>query len=172
MADYKKLIPHIKKWEGGWSNRKNDLGGATMMGVTIETYKAYCRRKGYPVPTETRLRSITETEWLDIYKTMFWDKCQADHIKSQNVANMLVDWYWNSGGWAIKKSQLALGLKGDGIVGPITLSALNAPDSKATWRKIREAREEHYRRLARNVRGQETNLRGWLNRLNSQVWEE
>ena len=36
MADVNKLAPFILKWEGGFVNDPDDLGGATNMGVTIE----------------------------------------------------------------------------------------------------------------------------------------
>ena len=35
MADVRKLAPFILKWEGGFVNDPDDLGGATNMGVTI-----------------------------------------------------------------------------------------------------------------------------------------
>ena len=38
MADVRKLAPFILKWEGGFVNDPDDLGGATNMGVTIGTY--------------------------------------------------------------------------------------------------------------------------------------
>ena len=34
MADVKKLAPFILKWEGGFVNDPDDLGGATNMGVS------------------------------------------------------------------------------------------------------------------------------------------
>lgn len=57
MADVNKLAPFILKWEGGFVNDPDDLGGATNMGVTIGTYEAYCRKKGYPKPTVERLKT-------------------------------------------------------------------------------------------------------------------
>ena len=56
MADVRKLAPFILKWEGGFVNDPDDLGGATNMGVTIGTYEAYCRKKGYSKPTVERLK--------------------------------------------------------------------------------------------------------------------
>lgn len=43
MAEHK-LAPFILKWEGGFINDPDDLGGATNMGVTIGTYETYCRK--------------------------------------------------------------------------------------------------------------------------------
>lgn len=40
MADVRKLAPFILKWEGGFVNDPDDLGGATNMGVTIGTWKS------------------------------------------------------------------------------------------------------------------------------------
>ena len=39
MADYTKLVPFIRKWEGGFSNNPKDKGGATNNGVTLATYR-------------------------------------------------------------------------------------------------------------------------------------
>lgn len=50
MANVEKLAPLILKWEGGFVNDPDDLGGATNRGVTLATYMQYCRKKGYPVP--------------------------------------------------------------------------------------------------------------------------
>jgi len=51
MANVLKLIPHILKWEGGWSNDPADKGGPTMKGVTLAVYSAYREKKGKKVPT-------------------------------------------------------------------------------------------------------------------------
>ena len=40
MADVRKLAPFILKWEGGFVNDPDDLGGATNMGVTIGAWKS------------------------------------------------------------------------------------------------------------------------------------
>ena len=78
MADVRKLAPFILKWEGGFVNDPDDLGGATNMGVTIGTYEAYCRKKGYSKPTVERLKNLTKEEWTEILKTMYWDRWKAD----------------------------------------------------------------------------------------------
>lgn len=61
MADVKKLAPFILKWEGGFVNDPDDLGGATNMGITIATYRVYRKRKGLPEPT---------VDDLNIYRMM------------------------------------------------------------------------------------------------------
>ena len=44
MANVNDLVPHILKFEGGFVDDPDELGGATNKGVTLKTYKAYCRR--------------------------------------------------------------------------------------------------------------------------------
>ena len=62
------------------------------------------------------LKHISDANWYDIIKTMFWDKWRADDIHSQKVANILVDWALASGIHGIKKPQALLGVVADGIV--------------------------------------------------------
>lgn len=184
MAKVELLAPYIKKWEGGFVNDPADSGGATNMGVTIATFEAYCKRKAYPRPTVERLKRLSEKEWLDILKTMFWDRWKADAIKSQKVANILVDWVWGSGSHGILIPQRLLGVKVDGVVGEKTLEALNAQDPDKFFQAVFEARKKFLQditvgsirryeaRIGRKATGAEllkhTNkrfLKGWLNRL-------
>ena len=66
MADVKRLVPHILKWEGGWANDPDDLGGATNKGVTFNTYKLYRRQRGLSEPSIGDLRRMTDEEFTDI----------------------------------------------------------------------------------------------------------
>lgn len=38
MAKAEILFKVIRKWEGGWSDHKNDKGGKTNMGITLSTW--------------------------------------------------------------------------------------------------------------------------------------
>lgn len=185
MARVESIVPFILKWETGttgigltneqlfekaklkgFANDPDDLGGATMCGVTLATFTEYCRRKGYPRPTIVRLKAITYKEWLEILKTMFWDKWKADQINNESVALILVDWVWGSGKYGITIPQRAIGVTADGIVGPKTIAAVNARDPKQLFDLIRKERLAYIERICKS---RPTNLkykRGWLNRLN------
>lgn len=184
MAKVELLAPYIKKWEGGFVHDPADAGGATNMGVTIGTYEVYCRKKGYPRPTVERLKKLTEKEWVDILKTLYWDRWQADSIKSQKVANILVDWVWGSGKYGITIPQRLLGVEQDGVVGEKTLKAINDADPDELFESIFNARRKFLEDItARSIRRYEerigrkatekellkhTNkrfLKGWMNRL-------
>lgn len=165
MAKVEILAPYIKKWEGGFANDPADRGGATNKGVTIATFEAYCKAKSLPRPNVERLKGMTDGEWLDILKTMFWDKWQADKIKSQKLANILVDWVWGSGVYGIKIPQRILGVKQDGIVGDETLKALNAQNPDKLFQVIYEARKKYLNDITISRPINKRFLKGWLNRL-------
>nr|DAO06529.1 MAG TPA: Lysozyme [Caudoviricetes sp.] len=165
MAKVEILAPYIKKWEGGFVNDPADRGGATNKGITIATFEAYCKAKSLPRPNVERLKRMTDGEWLDILKTMFWDRWQADKIKSQKLANILVDWVWGSGVYGIKIPQRILGVKQDGIVGNKTLEALNAQDPDKLFQVIYEARKKYLNDITISRPANKRFLRGWLNRL-------
>lgn len=171
MADVNKLAPFILKWEGGFVNDPDDLGGATNKGVTIGTYEAYCRKKGYPKPTIERLKNLSSPEWTEILKTMYWDKWMADGIKNQSVANILVDWVWASGSHGIKIPQKMLGVKPDGIVGERTLNAVNALSSESLFESIKRERIEFIDRICAARPANNKFKKGWLNRINSLKFE-
>ena len=168
MANYKELIPFVLHWEGGFVNDKTDRGGATMKGVTLKTYTAYRVRKGMCEPTIDDLKNISDSEWGDIFKKQYWDRCKADRIQSQSVANMIVDWAYNSGiGNVIPCVQRVLGLKDDGLVGDKTLSAINSGSAYELFGLIKAARVTYYKRIVDNHPEQGKYYAGWINRTNS-----
>ena len=167
MADVTKLAPFILRWEGGFVDDPDDLGGATNRGVTIGTYATYCKKKGYPAPTVERLKNLSDKDWTDILKTLYWDRWKADNIKSQSVANILVDWVWASGTNGIKIPQQILGVTVDGIVGVKTLAALNARNPKELFEEIKEARVQFIDDICRKRPANNKFKKGWLNRINN-----
>ena len=163
MADYRKLVPFIKKWEGGFANHPQDKGGATNKGVTLSTYKmVYGKDK-----TVDDLKNMTESQWNYIFKKLYWDKWKADSIKNQSIANILVDWVWMSGLGTIKKIQSLFGLTADGIVGNKTISYINSHDQEEVFNKIWNRRKSFYESLVKNNPSQKVFLKGWMNRLNT-----
>lgn len=169
MADYTKLIPIIKKWEGGYVNHPLDKGGCTNSGITIGTYRYYFGKS----KTCTDLKNMKEDEWNYIFKTGYWDKWKADEIKTQAIANIVVDWVWASGVYGIKFVQRILGVVDDGKVGPKTIAALNGyKNQKELFGKIWSRRKKHFDDIVKNNPSQKVFLKGWYNRLNSFKWFE
>lgn len=171
MANINKIVPFILKWEGGFVNDPDDLGGATNKGITIGTYEYYCSLKRLPKPSVNDLKNISDEKWLDILKSLYWDKWKADEINNQSVANILVDWVWASGIYGIKRPQKLLGVTVDGIVGPKTLNTLNSRNQKELFDKIVKDRIKFVDEICKSRPTNNKFRKGWLNRINDFKYE-
>lgn len=164
MANYKLLIPFILRWEGGYTDDPDDLGGPTNRGITLKTLRTAYGNKA----TTADLRRMTDTQWQHIFKTYYWDRWQADRIHDQAIANILVDWTWASGVHAIRIPQRMLGVTPDGIVGSRTLNALNShPDPQSLFNDIKASRVAFVTRICRSRPQNKKFRQGWLNRINA-----
>lgn len=72
-----RCLQFILKWEGGWADDPNDVGGATMKGITIGTYTTWRLEKGQPLPTKEDLRNISNAEVEQIYHDRYWIPSKA-----------------------------------------------------------------------------------------------
>lgn len=172
MADVKKLAPIISKWEGGFVNDKMDRGGATNMGITLETWKSVGYDKDRDGDIDANdVRLLTRDDFYPVLK-QYWNRWQGDNIKNQSIANILVDWVWGSGKWGIVKVQQLLDLKDDGIVGTKTLQAVNFANQKELFDRIFEARKQFLQNIVKNDPTQGKFIKGWLNRLNDFKFKE
>ena len=168
MADVKKLFPFILKWEGGFVNDPADAGGATNKGVTIATW----RQVGYDKDGDgdidvDDLKLISNDDVLNrVLKPHYWDRWKADQINNQSIANLLVDFVWASGKNGITIPQKLLGVKVDGLVGPVTLNAINSfMDQSVLFYMIQDARVQYIDEICLNRPLNARFRKGWLNRL-------
>lgn len=186
MANIEKLVPFIIKWETGTTQKRGetaeqlferarkkgfandpmDLGGATQTGVTLATYKTYCRKHGQNDPTVDDLKQIPYQTWLAILKELYWDRWKADQIDSQSVANILVDFVWASGTTGLKKPQQMLGVVPDGVVGPKTLAAVNSYGPTTLFYRLKALRIKYVEDIVKSRPSQKKWLKGWKNRIN------
>lgn len=163
MANIRLIVPHIKRWEGGYVCHPNDRGGCTNMGVTLATYRSFYGVK----KTCADLQGLTEREWIHIFRAGYWDALKADRIENDSLALLCVDWCYMSGTKnAITRIQTAIGTTPDGIVGSKTLAILNGMPMEC-FAKIWNARYFHFKSIVERNPSQGVFLKGWLNRLNS-----
>lgn len=168
MADYKKMIPWILQWEGGYSNDKDDTGGCTMKGITIKTFQQYFGKD----KTCEDLKKITDEQWEYIFKLGYWDKMKADEIKNQSVAQLIVQFAWGSGTVAAtKKIQKLLGVKVDGVIGQITLFNINKQNPKELFEKLWNMRFDWLFEIAEKGNNRKF-LKGWIKRLLSIKYQD
>jgi lysozyme family protein len=168
MAKTEVLQKFILKKEGGYVNRRTDKGGPTNKGVTITTFRSYYGANA----TVEQLKKITDEQWLYIFQKGYWFPFKGDYISNQSIANICVDWAWISGTkTAIKQVQTILGVTADGIVGNITLNAINSANQKELFDKIFNARIRFVNNIVRRDPTQAEYINGWINRINSIKFE-
>jgi len=124
----KRLIEH----EGGYANNSSDNGGETYKGISR---KWFPRFNGWSlIDLEENKSELDENAQLqdlvaDFYYTYFWYKLKCHLIDTPQIAEMVFITGVNVGKKVCaKKVQRILGVKQDGLIGNITISALNKKD--------------------------------------------
>ena len=147
------LITH----EGGFSNRplSDDPGGATMYGVTEKVARA----NGFT----GRMQDLELSFAKSVYRKDYWDACQCDAMPDV-IRYPLFDAAVNSGPrQAIRWLQSAAGVKADGVIGPMTRSAVASSDHDKTRQKMIGRRLNFMTTLPNWA----ANARGWSRRIAS-----
>ena len=134
----------VLRHEGGYVEHPRDPGGATNLGITLQTLS---RVRGYAVSTE-ELRNLTLEEATEIYRRLYWSVIRADELPP-GLDLALFDLAVNSGpSRAIMLLQKVLGLEADGLIGPITLEAARKIDLVEAIRRLTRERLGFLSRLA------------------------
>jgi lysozyme family protein len=166
--------------EGGLVNNPADKGGLTYAGIAYNfnptwegwTYIQFkARTEGVSLNPVMPGHPWFNKKWADVqylvtnfYETR-WNANRFGEINNQALANLLFDYQVNSGSHAIKAIQRLLGVKADGIMGPITLNAINSADAAALHDALKAQRAEFYKALVAQDSTQGQFLSGWLTRL-------
>ena len=129
---FEKLIAH----EGGYTEGKNDPGGETNYGIS---------KRAYP---QVDIKNLTRDAAKQIYKRDYWDRAQCDKLPP-TLAYLLFDAAVNSGiGQAIRFLQRAIGVADDGLLGPLTLAAIQRTDSESLCARFIGQRLDFMTRLS------------------------
>lgn len=156
--NYRNAILRVIEHEGGSkiTNHVNDTGGLTKFGISQRAYPAL------------DIASLTLEEAIAIYKRDYWDKILGDQIKSYSVAFAIFDQAVNRGvKTAVKNAQKSVEIKDDGVMGPITLNAINAKYEGHFLERFIDISRNAYQSIVSSNPSQSVFIKGWLNRLNS-----
>ena len=120
--NFAECLAHVLQSEGGWADDPRDSGGATMKGITLATYEQYKGRHA----TKDELRAISDEDLAAIYRQGYWDKMRCDDLPA-GIDLVAFDAAVNSGpGASAKWLQRAAMVPADGVIGPVTIKAVNA----------------------------------------------
>jgi lysozyme family protein len=168
-ADFNAFLPILLGFEGGYVEDPTDPGGETNKGVTMSTFQQYAQELLGVDPTSDNLKALTDDQAGTIYRTLYWNKIHGDDFASQYLANIVCDFFVNSGTHATKLLQhvlngLGANLTEDGAIGPGSLNALAAADQTQVYRNYKQGRIDYYTALGAKY---PQFVKGWLNRANA-----
>jgi len=140
MANFDIAIKEVLSHEGvndnkfGYVNDKTDHGGETIAGISrkfhsndgiwifVDTAK---KQPNFPYNLKTVSGILDKIE--EFYRNNFWNKIKGDNIKSQNVANLLMDKAVLEGiTSSIKRAQGIVGSPANGVIDNNLLTKLNS----------------------------------------------
>jgi len=165
--DFELALAFTLKWEGGYVYHPRDYGGATNKGITQRTYDAFRDEKKLP---RQSVALITDEECREIYKEKYWKFVAfitrpewkllriAFFDTAVNFGTQNMVWLW----------QKALGIKTDGIWGPITTGTTRSRiqfqgELRAAIGLVCERMRYRASAVVKDA-GQKVFLLGWLNR--------
>lgn len=129
MADFKKAINQLLKYEGGYVNDPEDSGGETFAGVSRRNNKNW---EGWEIIDKYKesINPITEKSLFNktlfaddklmnfvysVYKKNYWDCFNLDNVPSYKIAYLIFDTCVNMGKTvAVKCMQETLNVEIDG----------------------------------------------------------
>lgn len=163
--------------EGGYANNPLDPGGATNFGLSKRYLNGFKNSEfddnhdGHV--SDAEVKDIKKPESIAHYKREWWDKYGYDRINSDDIAAKLFDEAVNFGqAAAVKlmqkscnKIMLPKYIPEDGIMGPMTINAINKVDILRLIGLFRLNCSLRYQQiLKKNPRLEEEFKNGWLQR--------
>lgn len=161
-GNFEKAHALIEKWEGGFSHHRRDPGGATNMGITLQTLSEW---RGRPVSVD-EVRNLSRSEAQAIFRERYWGAVRGDELPlavAQVVYNTAVLSGPRRAGSLLQEAlnRQQLGVAVDGRIGTETIDACRRADQ----RQLVEDFCDSYEQYIRDRPHFGTFGRGWMNRL-------
>lgn len=157
------IIEDILRREGGYVDHPADKGGPTNYGITLSTFKRVSKKNGQTVTVDD-LKALTKDQARLIYKAEYVDP--FSYVTGPKLRALVIDSAVNHGvGRSTKWLQEALGVKPDGIVGPLTEAAMIQAQSTVVYRVFLRRRIVFYGTIIKNDPSQAVFAEGWMRRV-------
>jgi lysozyme family protein len=185
-SSYQEAVYHILKEEGGLENDRNDKGGITNYGISINFLKALVR-KNPSLISEFDLHHNKQIDAYDIvhmnkneaayiYKTQWWNKYDYGAITYQPLADKILDISVNMGPshaslLLVKACKEVNNMKFNfETTSKLNIQMINyinylpEEDKKEIIKKLKELCLQHYYETVKKNPSQRKFLRGWIRR--------
>ena len=155
--NFERSLALVLQHEGGYVNHPSDPGGKTNLGVTQRVWEEYV---GHPVD-EAEMRSLTKELVAPLYRKEYWNAICGDKLPC-GADYLAFDFAVNAGAFrCVKTIQRALNITADGIIGHLTLKAIQDTNAEDFIEKFSDVKKSFYLGLANYP----TFGKGWLNRV-------
>ena len=162
LNNFQASLQYVLQSEGGFVDNPNDHGGATMKGITLETYRIFKKNTHL---TANDLKKISDMEVSVIYFNGYWNACHCSDLPS-GIDYCVFDFAVNAGfGRSIKTLQKAVGADVDGVLGSITLALINKFNKISLINAFSDQKISFYKNIVERNPSQVEFFRGWMNRI-------
>ncbi len=171
MSDFSIALPITLAFEGGYVDDPKDPGGETNLGITLRVFSTTAHPLLGIEPTSDNLKNLQPAQAGIIYRANYWNAVRGDDIILQELANILFDFYVNSGTHASSLLQKVVNNMGaappvvvDGNIGQKTIDCLSALPQAEVYREFKAARLAFYQELGKKY---PEFVDGWVHRVES-----
>lgn len=162
MADFTSAFDALILAEGGFvlTDKASDRGGQTYAGIARRWWPRWA---GWPLID--RGEAVPPRLVIEFYRAEFWLRISGDQITRQPLADaLLLAAVVYGPAPAVILAQRVLSVAQDGVVGRMTLFALNSCDADLFLARFALAQCVKFANIATIDKSQQGNLPGWINR--------
>ena len=184
MSDFSAAFARTMGHEGGYANNPRDNGGETYKGIARQRHPKWSgwaivdgvksnmvKQPFYGTPEYSRWVAYLNSQLAgspllqksvsEFYRINFW----VAGIEDQRLAEELFDKRVNCGDIALRWMQRAAKVSADGVIGPKSLSAINAAEPSALLTEFNAAARQYYESIIARDPSQEIFRHSWFARL-------
>lgn len=168
-VNFENAVKKVIEMEGGYNDIKEDRGGATNYGISLN----FLRANGEDIDGSGEVdwvdvKNLTEKEAIQLYKEYFWNPLydQLERIIAEKVFTVGVNMGSKMGVKLLQRACNSLGsrLSEDGVIGSMTVAETKQYTSERLLIRYVDKQLDYYIAIVKNRPEQIKFLRGWKNR--------
>lgn len=174
MSSFLTALNLTLKHEGGYSNNPKDKGGETYQGISRNFHPdwiGWSWLDRLPAKRWSQIWEELNSFVAAFYHEHYWTRYKLDLIDSQEVANIVFDWFVNSGNEAddLQAILVSMGqeIRVDNVIGENTIKAVNSVDPAMLVANIIDTRVKYFNQGVASGWLDKSFLRGLTSRVTS-----